>query len=310
MNAYLALGIWAIVVLIFVIGPIIFFVIFPTIRDIRNNKRYKNKINVKSELIAENYDPETLEDVVDKSELNDNIIDKGSAGELVKQSYKDIKSCKAHIQRNRIIFIPVVLFLFSIGGGGLAIFDTIIYNHSNSDVSQHNIIVSIVIVLFLIGIFCAVAFYLLIPPKIYDVYLFKIKGRNEIFYINKRITVYYRNRKETICVRNKTQTQKKFSYDVFMNSKLCYNPMIGEMKIKETDKLYKISTTQFDSDDNFEICLDKDTLYPKKSISQYCHIFESVNDENMYVEVPKVLLEICKQRGITPPPYDERIRYI
>jgi hypothetical protein len=149
--------------------------------------------------------------------------------------------------------------------------------------------------------------------KLFDVYFFRHKGKNILFYQNKKYTIYYKNQNKTICINNKTRVEKHYSADDFMNLKFGFHRMTDEMKVKENKHGYRINA-KLDKRRLSQSCpettlwLDKD-LYPQK-ILEGVYIHEFMGDLQGTIKIPKELLNICDERNIARPPDNDKIEYI
>ncbi|MCM1404285.1 MAG: hypothetical protein NC133_02160 [Prevotella sp.] len=137
--------------------------------------------------------------------------------------------------------------------------------------------------------------------KIFDVYYFTQNKKKYIFYINKGYTILCTSTKN-ICIKNRTKAVVEYPfYYAYMNAKMGYNRMVGQLKIKKQKHGYKISTTQFKSSRGYTIkgqsklTIDDDSFPKRITVGEYYeYVFEKEN--NFSFTIPRELVEIAKEK--------------
>jgi hypothetical protein len=264
-----------------------------------------DKINIEKKLLLEQMDPITLEDIPESDDL-DLEGSSVSAANLVKTAYGNLQSGRAIVRCKGGVFMWIWIigaFAWSSVGIWLMVRFGIIYY--NPDGSSLGFYIAGGISIIFIG---AAIWAWKRCIKLFDVYFFRHKGKNILFYQNSKYTVYYRNRTEVIYIRNKNRVGKKDSADDFMNLKFFFNHMIGVMKVKEKKNGYKIKTKPTNSE-QATLWIDKD-MHPKKILIGDAFIYEFIGDLPDKIKIPKELLQICDEQHITRPPDDDRIEYV
>ncbi len=286
----------------------------------KKKKKIKDgEIDIYRASLYEDMDPETLELIAEKDELNEDFITDDDGAKLVKESYKNMKSCHADIYgvHEMLLYPFVAIFL---AGAGLFSYLAI----KASSLIPFIIIVPIILVC--VGI---ISYDFYKSGKKCDIYLFKVKGKNYLFFESKDFFVYFKSKKEFIWVE---KCSGKVLFDdvdaeEYMRNKLGYHAMKGKMSCKKLNNgEYKIKGAQklrwtlgvggWSPVGRSELRLTADKLpkwlYDDGGVngSGCTYNFRSVNDENMRVEVPRIILDECDWLGIVPPPEDSRIVYV
>jgi hypothetical protein len=271
-------------------------------------KNKTDKINIEKKLLLEEMDPITLEDIpeTDDLDLEGSSI---SAANLVKASYSNLQSGKAIVREKAVIIVLIGTMAIIGMGVWFIVYGIINYSHYPQYVFFSACISGAFISTIAGGVLIFVCKRYI---KLFDVYFFRQKGKYIIFYQNSKYTVYYRNRTEEVCINNKKRIEKRYSDDIgdiFMNAKLGFNRMIGEMKVKETKQEYKIKTKGSKMYGKTTLWLDND-MNPKKILISGICIYKFMGDLPDKIKIPKELLDICDERNIARPPDDDKIEYI
>ncbi len=202
-------------------------------------KRTSKQQELEKKLILEEYNPITLEDRAENEQLlldTETVNCKNEyAADLVRNSYSKLKNGHAIVRTQFSLFILFGVIIF---GLGIPAFFITMY------ITQKwwNINGTLFCVLFFSLGFMGAAFglywvFLRTSKKLFDVYYFQQGKKRIIIYQNNKHTIYYRNRKEFVCIENKTKKSiNDYGRDNFMNLKLGFNFLVGNLQLKKLKK--------------------------------------------------------------------------
>lgn len=254
--------------------------------------RTRKQQELEEKLILEEYDPETQEEKAEDESLligdeKNDVTERERAASIVKEAYKKITCGHAIIRTQFSYFV-----LFGVVFFGLAIpifFIVMCITGKWFTIAE----------IFVVFICCAASWggaymlywvFLRTTKKFFDIYYFQQNKKRIIIYQNYKYTIYYRNRKELVCIENKTHKWiERYVRDDFMNLKLGFNALVGELKYQKLKKGgYGIWTPARYS-----------TATQLHSFSGYAslRVDEEYNPIRLFIDGEAILFKINTERG-------------
>ncbi len=287
-------------------------------------KRTRRQQELEKKLILEEYDPVTLEDRAENERLlidddENEATEREQAAKMVKTAYIKIVNGHAIVREYLKPFALIVMFAFlCVPIFFLVMFITHKWWRSGAMVFAF--------ILFPGGAICAAyliyRYFIKNTKKLFDVYYFQQNKKRIIIYQNNKFTIYYRNRKEFVCVENKS---RKFVEDYeradFMNLKLGFNSLVGNLKYRELKKGgFEIWTpARYDTSTQIHIFSGFASLNIDKEFNPIkvfigggrftSYIYDFKNDLDFKITIPMEILTACENLNIEPPEENRWLSY-
>jgi hypothetical protein len=263
---------------------------------------------------AQEMDPNTLEDLSEKDNLDENLIsgencDEASA--IIKSAFSKLPQFYANVgipMDGMVYFGLLFMLVCSIVAMTFGLYGiTVKYD----DGYLIELLLGIFIFLIASAVF---AFVLKRNLSVCRAYYFKDKGKAFVFYISKARTVYYRNRTQIVCIENKTRHvhidyDGKYGAEKYMNLRCGFNRLVGKKRVKRTAAGIKIQTLEFRKKGNTTLWVDSRNNPIKIIISGDCY-YKFYPFAERVISIPKELLAACDAQGIPRPTENSSIEYV